>query len=631
MSASTSSLPGHRPSGRAGDDTLQKQVWSERMRALCGHVPTVMLAGGLFSFTLFGLLYQALAPRLLWTWLALRLLIGALRWVHARRYSRLPEAQRALWYRLLLVIVAADGLLWGAVWWALVPIERPDLTIVTLTAIVGVGALSAFIMHADVRVMALHLLPMMLPNVIFCLSKPDAFGIYGAVALAIFSVLLLLETRRAQGRLVELLTLRFSHERVLDERAQALELAQHHSEAKSRFLASMSHEMRTPLHGILGLSRLLREDEASASKLRRFELIERSGEHLLTVINDVLDVSKIEAGGVHIDSQPFDLGQLIADVVGVSAVNAQAKGLALQLHSSLPACQPVRGDAMRVRQILHNLLGNAIEFTEQGSVSLHVQREPGSEQITLTVQDTGIGIDAAEQAHIFDAFHQVDHARDRRHGGTGLGLTISRQLSLAMGGELRCSSSKGQGSIFECMLCLPECAADVLPGGVALSRLSAVPAQPGEPLPHAAQLAWPAAQRQACVLLVEDNPINALVAEAALRQFGLQVETVGDGRQALEWLALQRADLVLMDCQMPVLDGVEAARQIRLQEQRLGQRRVPMIALTANVFPLERERCLAAGMDDYLGKPFKREELYDMLAQHMALHQALPRSDARAA
>jgi two-component system, sensor histidine kinase len=583
---------------------LQTQVWVERARMLSAHVPTVTAAGVVFALTLFVLLQGQVDPIKLGVWFGLRLLIVVPRLLHARRYVHTDRPGQNAWYRSLLALVFIDGLVWGAAWWWLVPIDHVDLTAITLTAILGVASLSAFILHADVRTMAWHVLPMLLPNALYSLTRHDAHGLFGAVSLAIFTVLLMLETRRAQARLVELLTLRFTHERVLHEREEALAMAQHHSEAKSRFLASMSHELRTPLHGILGLARLLNEDEVSPAKQRRLTLMERSGEHLLTVINDVLDGSKIEAGHVRIDSRPFDLAQLLDGVVGVSTVTANRKGLQLHVHTNLAASHGVVGDAMRVRQILHNLLGNATKFTEHGSVTLSVHRRPGAEHVTFTVQDTGVGIPLAEQAHIFEAFHQVAHAPDQCLGGTGLGLTIARQLSLAMGGDLRCTSQLGQGATFECTLCLPERAVEGVTVQGAVQASVAVNAS--------TQLS------SGKVLLVDDNPVNAMVAEAALRQLGVQVHIVDDGRKAVDWLADNRADLVLMDCQMPVMDGVEAARQIREQEGRMAFSPVPIIALTANNFPTERERCLNAGMNDYLGKPFRREELHHIIRKYLA-------------
>ncbi|MFT3857553.1 MAG: response regulator [Aquabacterium sp.] len=583
----------------ADNPELRAKVWAERTRMMREHVPTVMLMALGFGLAIALLMRGEVDDLALWTWFGLRSLVVGLRFAHVWMYERAADGDHPAWYRGFVSLVFIDGILWGATWWALVPAERLDLTAVMLTAILGVAALSAFILHADVRALALHLLPMLLPNVVYSLTRHDALGLFGAVSLAIFGGFLLLEAHRAQARLLEMLTLRFLHEKVLQEREAALALAQHHSEAKSRFLASMSHEMRTPLHGILGLTRLLHDDEIRPVAQRRLELIDSAGSHLLTVINDVLDVTKIEAGHVHVEHQPFDLALLVDEVAGVSTVTANRKGLPLHVHTELPASCPVVGDAMRVRQVLHNLLGNAIKFTEQGSVTLRVERVDAS-LVRFVVEDTGIGIPEAEQAHIFDAFHQVDNALDKRHGGTGLGLTISRQLCRAMGGDLGCRSQRGLGSSFECVLALPG--TDELPVQAANEAIDEAMQRPLSGL----------------VLLVEDNPINAMVAEAALRQIGMQVHVTDDGYKALEWLRGRRPEVILMDCQMPEMDGFEAARRIREQEMQHGVQRVPMIALTANVFPADRLRCLSAGMDDYLGKPFRREELQRLLMRHVA-------------
>ncbi len=576
---------------------LQTQLWSERVRMLCVHVPTVMTMAVGFALALGWLLHDQVPPTKIAWWFGVRLIVVLTRVVHAHYYMRSEDKTNRAWYRSFVALVMLDGLLWGAAWWWLVPVDRLDLTAITLTAILGVASLSAFILHADVVATACHVLFMLLPCAVYSLTRHDSYWLFGALSLTAFTALLLLEAHRAYVRLVELLTLRFEHERVLQEREHALALAQHHSEAKSRFLASMSHEMRTPLHGILGLSRLLRDDEIRPVALRRLELLERSGDHLLTVINDVLDVSKIEAGHVHIDHSCFDLNQLVDEVAGVSTVTANRKGLQLRVRSELPDNHAVLGDAMRLRQVLHNLLGNAIKFTDQGSVTLSVLLLEDGQQVSFLVHDTGIGMSVEEQQHIFDAFHQVDNGLGKRHGGTGLGLTISRQLCRAMGGDLRCISQRGMGSTFECVLPLP-----------ASAERAPVPTQ-AEPTGHTGAVGL--------VLLVEDNPINALVAEAALRKIGLDVHTLDDGRKALDWLARHRPDLVLMDCQMPVMDGFEAARQIRAQEMQLGIAPVPIVALTANVFPAERHRCQEAGMNDYLGKPFKREDLHAVLARHI--------------
>jgi len=602
----TTSLPpaGHTPATPDAQDALHTLVWGERARMLSAPVYNMTAVAAILALSMASLMWHAGADAFrVIPWLALRLLILWPRLVHARAQRQAGARFSPRAYRRLHVLVLVDGLLWGATWWWLVPPDRMDLMAVAVATVLGVAAMSAFMLQADARLVAWHVLPVLLPNAVYALTRLDAQGLFGAISLSTFAILLVMEARRAQSRLVELLTLRFRHEGVLREREHALALAQHHSEAKSRFLASMSHEMRTPLHGILGLARLLDDDESRPIAQRRLALLSRSGEHLLTVINDVLDVSKIEAGHMQIRQQPFDLASLIDDVAGVSTVTAQRKGLALHVHTHVPPGHHVLGDAMRVRQILHNLLGNAIKFTDQGCVTLTVQHQPDLGRITLVVQDTGIGIPASEQAHIFEAFHQVVHPGGKRHAGTGLGLTISRQLCLAMGGDLRYIARQSPGSTFECTLSLPATAAP--------ARVASAPAFEASPCPDACK-----------VLLVEDNLVNAMVAEAALLQIGAQVQILEDGSKAVAWLAEHRVDLVLMDCQMPVMDGLEATRRIREREHRLGQAPVPIVALTANVFATERQRCIDAGMDDYLGKPFRREDLLAVLVQHTARRSA---------
>jgi len=485
----------------------------------------------------------------------------------------------------------------------------------------GVASMGTFMLNLDACAARVFMLPMLVPNAVVLLAQYGSTGLFGGVALLAFVAILLKETGRAQRRIDELLTLRFTTEQVSQERAEALELAQHHSEAKSRFLATMSHEMRTPLHGMLGLTRLLREDERRPEVIERLSLIERSGEHLLSVINDVLDTSRIESDRVRIEQHAFDLMAVIHDVAGVTRVPAQAKGLRLVVESSLPHRHEVLGDAARVRQVLHNLLGNAVKFTDQGQICLRVRRVPDSQLVAVEVQDTGIGIPAHELPHIFEAFHQVENSMERRHGGTGLGLTISQKLCRAMGGDLRCESAPGVGSTFVAMMSLPE-APSVPVHESDEARLAPLAASS-----HASPgLSGPFG----LALLVEDNAVNAMVAEASLKQFGVAVQLAEDGPAALVWLAEHEPDVVLLDCQMPGMDGYEVASRIRELEARTGRRRVPIVALTANAHPQARAHCLAAGMDDHLGKPFHRHDLARVLSAYLKVPGGLGSGAAQA-
>jgi CheY-like chemotaxis protein len=378
------------------------------------------------------------------------------------------------------------------------------------------------------------------------------------------------------------------------QRQQALDLAQHSNEVKSRFLATMSHEVRTPLHGILGLARLLRQDGTSATPAdrdRRLQTLERTGEHLLGLINDVLDYSRIEGRHLQLQPQPFDLRALVAEVAELCQVSAAEKGLALATEQDLPRPCPVHGDPARVRQVLVNLIGNAVKFTPHGRIILHCRRDAAG-LATIRVIDSGPGVPDADRERIFNPFEQLDGSFARRHGGTGLGLAISRELARAMGGDLVCVAGTAHGAAFQLTLPLPT----------AVAAPSVTPATAADQRPLSGR-----------VLLAEDNPVNAIVAESTLQRLGLEVVTVADGEQAAEQAATRRYDLVLMDCQMPGIDGFEATARIRRHERERGGGRLPIIALTANALQGDRERSLAAGMDEHLAKPFREAELRAVL------------------
>jgi two-component system, sensor histidine kinase len=421
---------------------------------------------------------------------------------------------------------------------------------------------------------------------------------------------LLMEAARVNRRMSELIAFRLQHERVLQAQAQALEQAKQLSEAKSRFVATMSHEMRTPLHGMLGLVRMLRSRIQDAVDLHQLDLMRSTGEHLVSVINAVLDFSKMEAGRLPLHQADFAIEPLLKDLAETTQVVAQDKGLRLTVELDMAPSTQVRGDPVRIRQVLHNLLGNAIKFTPSGHVHLRAHWRPETGILTVAVMDTGVGIAAADQARIFDAFHQAEGTYQRRFGGTGLGLTISRELCRAMGGELSCQSTVGQGSTFT--FSLPLSVPLSAPSTEApTSNTKAAPPQP---------VATTSALASSCqVLLVEDNPVNALVAEAELARLGIEVTTVCSGTEALTQLSKHPYGLVLMDCEMPGMDGIEATRRIREMERRAGRTACRIVALTANGRDMYEERGIPAGMDDYLSKPFNSEELEQVIRRQQDL------------
>jgi signal transduction histidine kinase/CheY-like chemotaxis protein len=387
------------------------------------------------------------------------------------------------------------------------------------------------------------------------------------------------------------------------ELAQARDAALAASRAKEQFLANMSHELRTPLSGLLGGLELMRDLGPGEQQRHMLDVASRSGEALLAVINDVLDHSKIEAGKLMLASQPFRVDELLAEVVALFAASAARKGLVLvgDCDPRAAACW-VEGDPMRLRQVLLNLVGNALKFTDRGHVSVRLRiTDDTSAQVGLRfeVEDSGIGIDPAAQRQLFEAFVQADSSDRRLRGGTGLGLAISRRLVHLMGGEIEVQSEPGRGSTFGFALSLPR-------SWPQSAGFEALPDQ----LPALA----------GSVLLVEDNPVVCLVASTMLRQCGLQVAECHDGAEAVAALRQAPVDLVLMDCQMPVLDGFAATAQIRAHEAAQGWRRTPIVALTANALEGDAERCRTAGMDGYVCKPFGQEDLVRALAPWLAVN-----------
>jgi signal transduction histidine kinase/DNA-binding response OmpR family regulator len=525
----------------------------------------------------------------------------------------------------------------------------------------------------------------------------------------------------------------------------AKEMAEGASRIKSQFLANMSHEIRTPMNGVLGLAELLLGSELTRRQRRVVQTLRRSGESLLSIINDILDFSRIEAGKLELQRSEFDLLEVVEDTVETLAARAHAKGLEIQctVEGTLP--DRVFGDAQRLRQILTNIVGNAIKFTEEGEVSVRLRtllEARRSVLVGIDVHDTGIGIPRDAKARIFDAFAQADSSNTRRYGGTGLGLAISKQLAELMGGGIRCDSEPGQGSLFgvtarfdrrEGAGCAVRRAAQWVPAGLrvlvvddhagsrltlrrqcqqlgteadvaatseeALDRLREaerqgrpydvvladlrMPGRDGRELARLIRtepglggvrvlllitmdettywtatcppgihghlvkparlgtLAWnlsgmadqpptlyeaetPAeatdgARLAARVLLVEDSPVNEMVARETLLHIGCEVDVAHDGQAALEALGRRAYDVVLMDCMMPGMDGFEATAELRRREAAVpSQPRSYVVAMTANAMVGDRERCLAAGMDDYLAKPFQADDLRELVRRRVA-------------
>ncbi len=383
---------------------------------------------------------------------------------------------------------------------------------------------------------------------------------------------------------------------------EAREKAEESARLKSSFLASMSHEIRTPIHGISGVLQLMANSDLTEEQKHYLSLAKFSIQGLLHIVNDILDFSKIEAGQLQIEDNPFDILESLENLQSQYAIMCQEKGLELHFHFDLQGFHVVQGDDVRFRQILSNLLGNAVKFTDSGYVEVTTsikQNRDDSLTLLCSVKDTGIGIAQDKQSTIFDVFTQEDLSTTRKFGGTGLGLSISKQLCELMGGNIRLESVKGHGSTFSFTVSLK-------PADEALL----------DPVYQASSLKREKGKKRK-VLIVEDNDINQVIVKQHLSHH--TTLSAKSGLEALEALNKMKVtfDVILMDCQMPEMDGFEATKRIRNGEAGERYKYVPIIALTANAMKGDKERCVNAGMDDYLSKPFDAEDLIDKV-EHWA-------------
>jgi len=514
-----------------------------------------------------------------------------------RRAGPAPEAAR-LWAIRFVAGTAATGLVWGLIGTAFRPPDGHSLVGVAIVIIVAVGAVGLFTLGQLFAAYAGLVIPLLAPALVgLTLSDGPAERSY-AIVVGVVLFVALANARRGARSFADSVRLRLEIVRTAEEREQARAAAEAASRAKSQFLANMSHEIRTPINGIVGMAELLASSRLDNRQRRYIEALHRSADNLMEIINDVLDLSKIEAGRLELAPTDFDVRAHVADAVELLRVRAAEKGIALELHLADAVPPVVRADPIRLRQVITNLAGNAIKFTERGSVRVSVALDHSADGLALRfeVTDTGIGLTADQSGRVFEAFTQGDVSHTRKYGGTGLGLAISRQLVELMGGKIGVESIPGRGSTFWFTAKVERAsetdAADAAGAPGSLTPLSG----------H--------------VLLVEDNELNRVVARGMLEALGLTVSVARDGLEAVQAVSLRGYDVVLMDCQMPELDGFAATRRIRSRELASGgAARATIIALTANAVAGDRDRCIAAGMDEYLAKPFRLADLHAVLRQ----------------
>ena len=593
---------------RPTPDAIERQIGIERLHSLYA-ITEPMLFGG-FAFTvLTGPLLASSVPHpLLVAWLVIKIVLTALRLVDGRLFLRDPHRslRQRRWRTRFVVGVILDSVSWGLLPALCMPTADAAINGVLLAAMVAVASAGTIALSADRLASVLSTLLVLGPLIEEQALTPTLLARYTAVGLAIYAALLSLEARKSHQRFTESTRLRFENAAIAEERHRALVYAEHSNAAKTRFLASVSHELRTPLNGIIGMTQLVAVEPLSTLQRQRLDVLRHSAEHLVTVIGDLLDLSRIEFDRIELNPQPTLIAQTVRDVTDLLQPVAEDRGLAFEVvfDLGLPAAALI--DASRVKQVLHNLIGNALKFTAQGGVGLGVAMSDGL--LRFRVSDSGEGIPPDAIERIFDAFEQGPSSTAPARSGAGLGLTISRRLARAMGGDVTCRSVPGIGTTFEFAIAFRPTPKTPMPRPSLSEELAAAGETSSEPV-----------VRPGRVLVVEDNEVNALVVRGMLEQMGVNAELAVDGQKALARMGQTAYDLVLMDCQMPVLDGWEATRIWRARETRLRQKqRVPIVALTASAAAGERERCLAAGMDDYLSKPFSREALGELVERYLA-------------
>ncbi|MGB0126411.1 MAG: ATP-binding protein [Rhodocyclaceae bacterium] len=579
---------------------IDLHVYAERIGMLYRFTPMTLLSAVFLSAILLGVLAEAVPFDKLATWFGLNCVVSGIRYLqilHFRRRAPMAEDVKR-WVAPFVALVVLAGAVWALLGTWLLPTD-PIYRSINIISLAGVAAVGMFTLSYHLGAYLAMVVPALLVPVALLMISAGPGEVPLGIAILFFFLVVLANAWRNLRSTQELLRLRFRNARIAVEREIAQHNAEEASKAKGEFLANMSHEIRTPLIGVLGMAQLLDDTPLNEDQRHKLRVVQHSGEHLLGLLNDILDVSKIEAGKLSFVSEPLDLRQTIVDVWELFETRMREKALEpiLDLAPDLPRW--VLGDSARLRQVLNNLLGNALKFTESGSVRLAVRlNEPGRKaNLRFDIIDTGIGIPHADLTQIFESFQQGDNSAARRYAGSGLGLTISRQLVSAMGGDIGCDSALGGGSTFWFSIALPETAA------------------PAMPPPTAATL--PRGGLRGRILLVEDNNISAEVARYMLSGFGLSVDWVASAEDALIHAENARYDLILMDCQLPQMDGYEATGILRRREQGIGQDPTPIVALTAHALQGERKRCLAAGMDDYVVKPFSREDLLKALLRNL--------------
>jgi signal transduction histidine kinase/CheY-like chemotaxis protein len=566
------------------------------------------------------------------------------------RHVSPPLAQMRDWALLFTLGYGLSGLGWGLGGVLLFPSYSLAHQLFLVFIIGGHSAGGMTALSSVPSVLGTFLCAMLAPVIVRLCWLGDPVMTAMGIMLLIFGAAMFVIGRHLHAVLDENLRLRFENSDLAQNLSLAKDRAEAASQAKSQFLANMSHELRTPMNGVLGMIEVLSQTVMTDRQRQLVHTAQRSGQNLLVIIEDLLDLSRIEAGKLELDALEFALRDFLDETLALFTESAARKGLMLTctVYDDVPLV--LRGDPVRLRQILVNLVGNAVKFTEQGEIVIAVKSQkskvksqntdpqscdlrPATCDLFFSVRDTGVGIPEEARTRIFEAFSQADGSTTRRYGGTGLGLHIAKQLAQLMGGDIGVESVVGQGSTFwfTVQLVAVETQRQATVLSVPITRAYATSCLTEE-ITDTNTALWPVN-----VLLAEDHPVNQQVARSMLEMLGCRVDVVNDGSRVLEAIARDSYDVIFLDCHMPKLDGFATAQAIRAWEtgkkvtgetQQDGQTaapvdarspsspvraHLPLIALTASAMPGDRERCLAAGMDDYVTKPFTRQQLSTLL------------------
>lgn len=590
------------PSAPASSTAVHHVPQSEAAQALTAILQTHYLRYGVILSWALGLIVTV-GPRLALPWLILTLAAGTFRgWVEKRVASRVGTGYGLVFPAVATITTCAWAVAPLIAWFSGAPFGQPLAMMFLISGYMLVftqlrsSPLQAAVISSPYGVVTL-----------ICLSSlwgTPAFWPFVAsipfVAACFFVHVVMTMVKEARIRAFQ------DHQsHLIEELETARDRADAANEAKSAFLGVISHELRTPMNGVLGAAQLLAATNLNKTQSGYVSIVRNSGDALLTLLNDILDMTKIEAGRMEFDAAEVEFGELHARINGVASAQAQAKELTFRSEFSGEIPAIVRGDAVRIGQILQNLLSNAIKFTSEGEVVYRIRGERRDDDRVLlrfAVTDTGPGIASADLQRLFEPFTQLDGSSTRRHGGTGLGLTISRRLAEIMGGSITVDTRLGQGSTFTF-----EVEAEVIAWEAAANT------EAEGPQTHA--------ERPLRVLLVEDHPVNRMIVEAWMGSVGHAIVTAENGQEALDRAALEAFDLILMDVNMPVMDGLTATRALRAAEG--PNQNAPVVVLSASARSEDHEAGLAAGADAYLNKPIDFSALAEVLSRCLSGREAL--------